>query len=311
VSQPAQSTVILHYDGPALADHRMDARDFASALIAFANLFRASSKVIWPGEPDPRVEIQAIEPGSMSVQLLLSRSSALPQGVEADDEPDAPAPANPATLSTVVLAAISAMLQIGRNKIRKVKIGESAARISFADGTKLELPEQAWKLVQDIAVRQGMREVLRPLASEGIDSLDISVSDTRSSKGEKPEPNSVRVESDEVRCYEIPAAYDELLGDDTRVINVALSSVVFAEGSEWLLSDGETTFFAGIADTAFRERVERGEVSFSRTDLLKIRLRTRQWRTEKGLHADYNVLEILEHVHGPRQVPLLFADSDS
>ncbi|WP_061165200.1 hypothetical protein [Caballeronia temeraria] len=62
------------YDGPALAEHRMDVRDLAPALVAIADLFTAANKELNGDSADVRVEVKgSFKAGSFELDLIYTR----------------------------------------------------------------------------------------------------------------------------------------------------------------------------------------------------------------------------------------------
>jgi hypothetical protein len=62
------------YDGPALTEHRMDVRDLAPALVAFADLFTAANKEINGDAAEVRVQVNAsFKAGSFGIDLVASQ----------------------------------------------------------------------------------------------------------------------------------------------------------------------------------------------------------------------------------------------
>src|SRR5271156_4152512 len=62
------------YDGPALTEHRMDVRDLAPALVAFADLFTAANKEINGDAAEVRVQVNAsFKAGSFGIDLIASQ----------------------------------------------------------------------------------------------------------------------------------------------------------------------------------------------------------------------------------------------
>jgi hypothetical protein len=116
------------------------------------------------------------------------------------------------------------------------------------------------------------------------------------------------VTKSDVSSFEIPTSPDEPISDVEREVALKLASVAFVSGNKWRLTDGESTFHATIADPDFLGKVDRGEEQFSRTDILRVRLHTQQWRTDAGLRTEQTVMKVLEHIHGPREVPLPFGE---
>jgi hypothetical protein len=64
------------------------------------------------------------------------------------------------------------------------------------------------------------------------------------------------------------------------------------------------TFYARIRDDAFLGRVENGHESFTNGDRLRCRIRILQTSDAEGLHTEYEVLEVLEHMPRPERPQL-------
>ncbi len=85
---------------------------------------------------------------------------------------------------------------------------------------------------------------------------------------------------------------------------VEISSVVFTEGHKWQLNDGLQVFWASVEDQDFLRRVETGTEVFRKGDMLRCRMRTVQSRRGAALHAERQVIEVIEHIPGPTQLSL-------
>jgi hypothetical protein len=46
------------------------------------------------------------------------------------------------------------------------------------------------------------------------------------------------------------------------------------------------------------------EESFQAGDLLRVRLKQTQFMTQAGLKSEWEVVEVIEHIRGARQIPL-------
>ena len=291
----------LHYDGPALVNNRMEVRDIAPAMIAAADAIRAASRTLYPDQAEPRIDVEATAPGSFIVQLLILEAEAPGTAVSIFASAPAVAGATFITLVGSVIGAVKLVRRLSHTQIREVtaapEVNPPAVRITFADGTVLEISESAYRLAQDSEVRRQMRNMVEPLSRPGVESLDL-----------KSGANEARVERDDLPSFDLSTSGEELLSDTTRPAALTLASVAFAEGNKWRLSDGETTFYATVEDNGFLGRVARNEESFARSDILRTQLRTRQWRTDRGLRTEHIVVSVDEHIKGPREVPLPFVD---
>ena len=121
---------------------------------------------------------------------------------------------------------------------------------------------------------------------------------------------SVEVTKPDLPGFEVPGIEEQPLADEEREVALRPVNVAFTEGNKWRVSDGESTFFATVTDLQFLHRVETAQEVFAKSDILRARLRTRQWRTSDGdLRTEHQILQVLEHVAGPRQVPLPFEET--
>lgn len=111
-------------------------------------------------------------------------------------------------------------------------------------------------------------------------------------------------------AYEAPILPDPPLTDTETVLALTITTLSFAEGNKWRLSDGRSTFYATIEDDGFLSRVNRNDESFSKGDILRCQVRVRQWQTSPGLRTDYSVIKVLEHIPAARNLPLPFVDAD-
>lgn len=297
-ASPAQLS--LHYEGPALASNRMDVQEIAPALLATANAVRAASRVLQPQRDEPRVEIQATAPGSFIVQLLVVEGGAYQRFVDLFSSDPIIAGLNFSVVVGYVAEATRALVRIGRNPRAQLETESSAPAVSvtFADGTKLNISNEAYRLMRDEDFRKGMHDVVAPLRRPGVDWLELAV----------PDRAPTRITREDVPTFDLPVLDDDPLVDETRTALLTIGSLAFTEGNKWRLSDGESTFYAAIEDEPFVSRVLNDEETFSRSDVLRARLRTRQWRTERGIRTLHTVVEVLEHIRGHREIPLPFEE---
>jgi hypothetical protein len=140
-----------------------------------------------------------------------------------------------------------------------------------------------------------------PLRSEGVDTVRLS-------SPQDPEP--VVVHEDDLVGFDVPAALEEELVDDEREVVLRPVSVAFTEGNKWRVSDGDAVFWTSVSDSTFLNRIESGLEAFSKSDILRVRLRTRSFRDPDGeLRTDRDIVQVISHVPGPRDVPLPFEQS--
>ncbi len=162
------------------------------------------------------------------------------------------------------------------------------------------MPAGVFSLYRNVRIRKRISEVVEPLNKEGIDTIAFR----RDSETEV----TVEVGVDDLGSFDPPTVEAEaLLESDTEMV-VAIANVAFLEGNKWRLSDGDRTFFASIDDVVFLERVERAEESFRKGDILRCRMHIEQVRDEAGLHTNWSVAQVLEHIPATQAIQLTIDD---
>lgn len=294
----AEQEFRVAYEGPRVADGRMDVRQLAPALLSLADLFREASRITHPNLPPVSMDIRATERGSFDVSLLLSQidSTIVYAASETLKE----------LLKAVVggngvqgLMTLLVLIQ-GNRIVRREQSRPGLVRITTAEGVMLEVPADVMQLHDSPLVRRSAREVVRPLEAPGVDALRVQSADV-----------SVQIEQGDVHAFDVPDLPEEELLNIQIELNLRIVSVAFAEDNKWRFSDGQTTFWATIDDSYFLNRVETGEEAFRNGDTLRCMLRIRQTRNADGaLKSDRSVVTVLDHI--PQTMPTrLFSDSEN
>lgn len=289
----AETAFGVTYDGPALASGSMPVRDLAPALLALGDVFAEASAALYPDREPVALNIKATSKGSFDVHLILEAVGLWDQVVDLLNHDAADALAN---LMQIVGGSYGLFAFIRALKRRRIKKREEAGpgriKLTLDDGETIEVRSEAFDLFRNLQVRRHVRKVVEPLTRDGIDVLELH-SDT-----------TVSVSSGDVPAFEPPEMHEIPLLDQVTEMVVAIVSVAFKEDNKWRLTDGERTFFATIEDGAFLERVLRGVESFRNGDMLKCEMRIVQSRDDEGLHTDYHVLEVIQHIPREIQLPL-------
>jgi hypothetical protein len=293
VPTAVDATFDLQYDGPALAEHEMDVRDLAPALLSIAELFHDLNRIVRPLDPDVSVNIRATGEGSFLVELKLAYDTAqgalLSHGTQAGE-------------SLGVLIGFAGSLIAYRRKIGRRRMVSMAqveppgtTRVTFEDGTSLEVPQGVLDASNNVKIRRDLQEIVRPLTREGVESMTL--------RRERLEIS--RVEKADVASFAADGLADErdVLSTSEREVYLSIRSAVFQEGNKWRFFDGESVFYASMNDQEFNTRIDAGE-AFSKQDLLQCRVRETQWRDANGLHRDIEVLKVLRHSPAPVQLEL-------
>lgn len=279
----------LEYEGPALEAHEMDVRDLAPALLSTAELFQEMNRALHPADPEISVNVRATTEGSFLVQLKLiyKQTKDVLTGSDA---------AALLALSGLVGAA-GKLINFVRKRARSSVVSQEPVtsqdaepgliRITYADGTTLEVPQRVLDLEHNVRIQRSLVELVRPLNREGINALRLRREDVTIGEVEKADlPAFEPLELAPPR---------EVLATTEREVYLTILTAAFQTGNKWRFYDGQTAFFATLRDEDFIARVEQGE-AFSKLDVLHCRVRHVQWRDSTGLHSEVEVLEVLQHL---------------
>ncbi|MCD9124222.1 hypothetical protein LUR55_00270 [Luteimonas sp. C4P040a] len=292
----------ITYDGPALARHEMDARELAPALLAMADLLDASVKALHGDKAKAKINVVgSFKTGSFNVDFNTMVSLLkVARDMFAGDT------ATAVTQAAGILTLLGIMGKKGYNglaqvlkwlrgrRITSVTLLENGRAVILVDADRLEVELQVLALLRDVAVREAFHEVLAPLERPGIDSFAAG-SDV---------DFSVVIYDSERAYFSPPAGEDELILEDERKMAFSIVSLAFKDDNKWRLSDGNSTISAKITDADFLAEVNTSERSFSKGDVLVCRVKVTQWQSESGAKTDYEVIEVLEHRKGARQISI-------
>lgn len=264
----------------------MDVRELAPALLAMADLLKAANAELHGDTADVRIAVRAsFKEGSFGIALLFS-------GKEAS-----------ATANAIQILSGLGLLgggligflrwQRGR-QIERIEQRSNKAFVYLADES-LEIDLVTLRLLKNRCVRRELRNVLRPLDSDGIDSFSTS---NRAGLAEIITRSELP--------YFLPPADGELPLSDSTASGLLLKveSAVFKDGNKWRFTDGSRSFYAAIEDAEFLARVDSGEERFGKADVLLVDLRQLQYAIDGELKSDYRIVRVIEH-RLPLQKPLI------
>ena len=281
----------------------MPVRDLAPALLALGDLFAVSSGTLYPDLEPVAVQVQATKEGSFAVHLFLEAPEAWGQVVNMFASDPASALANLLEIVFGAAGLFAVIKRVGTRQVTKVdhRPEPGTVRLTLDDQTTLDIPTDAWTLYRNIEVRKHTREVVEPLAREGIQSIRFTASDPA---------EEVVVEKEDLDAFAQIEGAEEPLLEQEQELYLEIVAVAFRRDNKWRLSvGGGQPFWASIEDEDFLERVETGQEAFRKGDLVRCVVEIRQTRDAEGLHAEYRVLQVLEHV--PRSVQLKLGDGEA
>jgi hypothetical protein len=293
------------YDGEALADGTIDAKELAPALLAFADLVDEASRVVPEQKDGVTLRVRAgFEKGSFEIHLEIAKL--YQQFVGLFSGQDASAFANMfqiVGIGGLLGGAVGVFQLIKRAKGRKptsITIERTErVKVTFEGDEPLEVDKHVWSLFNNLRARKAIEQVIRPLRKQGIDDFKIR----------HKNKETLEVKQDEVAYFDAPSEHEgeTISSSETRLMIVAPS---FQEGNKWRVTDGSRNMFVAIQDPAFVRSVQQGSEAFRKGDFLHVTLETRQWVEGADLKAEHGILKVHRHESGPTQQKLFSPEAD-
>jgi len=301
----------IAYDGPALANHEMDARDLGAALLALCALMENSSKEIYGKDCRTTVTIKAgFKPGSFEIDFGIAQSyvQQLMTFMNSDEVNGA--------MNLVEVVGFGYMMSktstAGLFQVLKFLKGKKPDKVMVMNDQTIKFILGQSELIafkgtdtlyKSIDVRREFNRALAPLERDGIDSFEIRKIGQVFDKATK----------DDMLYFYDPSLTDEansetLIGSSVTRKTFSIASLDFKPGNKWRLSDGSGQFHVEILDKDFLDSVSINRTSFCKDDLLVTDLKISEYQTPKGLRTDYQVIKVIEHKHASRQLELTYAD---
>lgn len=289
------------YDGAALADHRMDVRDLAPALVAIADLFTAANKEINGDAADVRLEVHAsFKAGSFGIDFVASQHL-LSQIKDIFSGNGATAIANGWTMMQIIgfvggAGLIGLLRKLRGGRPVKIEQKGEIANVWMSESESIEVDLRTLKLYRSIVVRSSLEKVLSPLEREGITDFGVVMN----------ERVVLDVHDDEIASFSATSidAAPEIVSDTTaEKIMLQIESLTFKDGNKWRVHDGVAAFHASIEDAEFLAKIDAGE-RFGKGDVLLVDLRKVQSIQNGKLVTESIIVKVWEH-RQPLQASLL------
>lgn len=298
------ATFKVLYEGPALSNHEMNVRDLAPALLAIGELLEDSNKILNGDKAKMAVNIKATEPGSIfitlsAVQDLITQATSLFNSNEANALCNAVEILALLGFSSASGYGVLGLLKWLKNRKIKsiVKLDTGDFQVEAEDGELRMSSNKEIKLFSFLSIRKSIEAVFTPLDRAGIEKVSFIKDDVVNS-----------VTKDERNYLSAPIIDQELIDESEIEQSLQIVNVSFLSGGKWRFSDGNATFYAEITDKEFLDKVEQNEMAFAKDDLLKVRLKRKQFISEGSIKTDYVLIKVLDHRSALVQIKLPFKE---
>jgi hypothetical protein len=297
VYNASMNTFRVTYDGPALDTHEMDARELAPALMAISDLLEASNRVLNDNRAEVSVRVRgSFKSGSFGIDFAVAQKLSA-QLVELFSGQNATAIANAVAIAGLLWGGgrglVATLKWVRGRKITKVIEHEGHAKL-YVDEDFLEVELAVLALLRDYELRRALEAATKPLDRDGIDTLAFGTD------GEVQET----VLKSEAPWFAVPMTDDEPLDEAEYEATLQIARIEFNEDNKWRFTDGEASFYAAILDDDFLNRINKNEEVFSKGDILRARIKKRQWLSGEKMRTEYFVLHVISHHGGARQIRL-------
>lgn len=284
----------VHYDGQGLENNSIPIQDLAPSLLSLSEAFQLIQQLKNPNEDHISLNIKATQKGSFIAELLLVNGSDLiNQVINMLNSNNSQAALNLTSYVTIFVGLVKAIKSIKNRKIKNKIEQQGQVTLTLDNDTKLTISKDVFDAYKDINIRTQVHEIVKPLNTDGIDSIKFTGKDI-----------SVAVKEDDYTQFEVPEAKEKELDSHDEIKYLHVVNVAFEHG-KWKFSDGATQFFADIEDKDFIKLVEKNEIQFGSTDVLKVKLKTQQFIDTQGkLKSSFTILKVLDHIKGSQEIEL-------
>ena len=307
------SAFTLSYEGPALAENAMSARDLGPALTAIGAFFDRSNSLLFGDSATIDLKIATTRQGSFDIDLVVQMVSKLASVLTNPIVVSAP---NFRHMLVVVIGLFKRLRGSTDASVDNpdqeliqamehitVHLGEFEMTVEGSVETVQTVAQEALRLMKDPMILKAVQGVVAPVRGDGIDRMSIKEHNRELEHAEKAD----------LASFETPRIESN---SSTRIERQSLGiiSTHFRKG-QWQLHDGTRTNSYSIKDDYFSDLVSRGEISFTYGDKLVCRVRDVEY-FEDGhkVRTEYEIIEVIQHLQGSdgeSQLPMLGVESDS
>ncbi|WP_186626596.1 hypothetical protein [Rhodococcus sp. BP22] len=283
----------VKYDGEALANHVMEVRTLAPALLALGDALKYASEALTPekqgGTSAPTLRIKATNEGSFDIDLI----------IDAVNSDQSVGLLGMASFAGIIWGSVKGAIQTikwlrGRSGVRLRELEPGFITYEDENGSTLTVPAGSSVLIQNGPFRVAIDGFTQPLDQEGIDEVSISGTTDR---------DRITVDTNDRPAFRTDSR-DRLIDRSVRQATVKVETVQLNtdSGRKWRFSEDGETFTADISDQRFVMGVRSGRTAVGADDTLGVELEEETYRRPAGgVRVLRRILAVTSHQHAPVQ----------
>ena len=294
----------LVYDGKALENHEISAKDLSVAMMAIDDLLSEANATINGKKTKIRVKVKAsFKTGSFGIDLAVTQpvldivgnlfrySSSI---VSAE------------TILALLTGVVSAGVYAGLAKLLKFLRNDRPSKIVEREDGLLEVyknnryiktEKRVLDLYQNHKIRKAFETLVSPVKNQdGIESVAFI----------KGKTVVLDIQKSEAQYFDCPEPSKEKQSESVHEISVTVVRPFFVAEKKWYVNDGQSGFYVAIEDEEFMRRVDDHEIVFGKGDILMVRMRKEQFFSadENKLKAEHFIEKVLGMKSPPKQTKL-------
>ena len=305
------SSFRIAFEGRPFDDGEIDVNDLAPALLALGEVIQAANRALNGNRADARLKLKATREGSFEALLSIDISmiDAIKDMLDAvADNPDRIVAADQLLdlllkggkiVGGTLVGLIAAVRVLKGRRPDKIEPQDAGTTAITVNKTTIIVDNRTVRLLEDLPTREALEDFSdRSLGLPGVSAIRL---------GEKDAPDEITLDSSDRDAFKVPEPVDEEPQTEVKEREVWLKIVTshFRDGYKWRFTDGgEKPFTADMADPAFIQQVLEGKITLSANDTLRCRVRETQSLSSAGLTKEQQVVEVLEHIPGAKQLRL-------
>ena len=279
----------IKYCWKALDNHEIDINDLATSLVSFSSLISQANNILNNGATKVDIKVKAHKPWSFGVDIELYQSIFWIIWVVWW---------NIDTIYDILVSLwliwkdglIEIIKKINGRPIKDIEVHDSTNTIILWDESKIEnITQNTYLLYGDETIRKNINRLKDPLDKEWVDSFNTYYHDKEEEKIDKENKDLF-----EFAWWN----YKEEVSKDR--VSLKIIGAFFEENRKWEFRLMNNKIYCSIEDAIFLEKINKGECSFWKWDIIDVLLETKTLNNK----STYKVIEVYDYKPWAKQMRL-------